>query len=156
MATKRRGARRSPEKEARWRKVIAQWRGSGQTLKEFVTERDLKYWTVRWWATELKKRDAERNKGAVIPEVAPWAMEVAGSAFVPVRVVGSSPRELPRPARSGRDRSFACGNVPGEGAAVSQPSLIEIVPFGQVRIRVPPDFDPRTLRALLDVLEAPC
>jgi len=148
-----RRTRRSPETEAKWREVIRNWRASGQTLPVFAEERGLSHWTVRWWCTELKKRDSEgTHDGVKAPLSVP---SPAGLSVVPVRVVkvrpmpGGGTRVL-RAARSPVYRSDPeTATGPGGG-------VIEIVPFGQVRIRVREDFDARTLRAVLDVLEAPC
>jgi hypothetical protein len=153
-----RGARRSPAKEAAWREVIREWRASGKTLPTFADERGLSRWTVRSWCTELKKRDAERAPEHRASAGAPANLEVPSAAvvsLVPVRVVKV------RPEPDGGIGHSRAARLPGsrceqENAGGAGGGVIEIVPFGQVRIRVSVDFDPRTLRAVLDVLEAPC
>lgn len=158
MAGRRTGARRSAAKEATWRKLLAEWRSSGKTLGEFAAERGVKYWTARGWATELKKRDAERAKEPVVPEGPQETIVAPGPVFAPVRVVASRPRELVRRDRLTAEPSSLAGQVRGEriDATVLAAGTFELFPYGPVRIRVPPGFDPRALRALLDVLEAPC
>lgn len=158
MADRRSGARRSAEKEAMWRKLLAEWRSSGKTLGQFAAERGVKYWTARGWATELKKRDAERAREPVVPEVPQEAIAAPEPVFAPVRVVASRPRELVRPGLAATERTALGDQARGEGtdATVLPSGTFELFPYGPVRIRVPPDFDPRALRALLDVLQAPC
>jgi hypothetical protein len=158
MAAKRAKARGSAEKEASWRKVIAEWRSSGQTLKQFAAEKGVKYWTARWWGTQLKKRDAERAQRPMVPDGPQRTGEAPDPAFVPVRIVRSKQRELARRDRPGHERVSLLGGATSQEveSTVLRAGTFEILPFGPVRIRVPPDFDPRALRALLDVLEAPC
>lgn len=158
MADRRSGARRSAEKEAAWRKLLAEWRRSGKTLGQFAAERGVKYWTARGWATELKKRDAERAKEPVVPEGPQEALAAPEPVFAPVRLVASRPRALVRRGLAAAERSATGGKARGEGsnATVLPSGTLELFPYGPVRIRIPPDFDPRALRALLDVLEAAC
>jgi hypothetical protein len=158
MVSKHRGARRSAAKEAEWRRVIKEWRESGETLPDFAAERGLSRWTVRWWCTELKKRDAERSRAGKSAEGAPGAALDAGGRLVPVRVIDGRMARENRQARP--RRASGHGSKPasdwGWARRPEGDGVIEIVPFGEVRIRVPPGFDPRTLGEILRVLERPC
>lgn len=149
----RRRTRRSPAKEAKWREVIREWRASGETLPDFVATRGLSRWTVRWWCAELKRRDAEERPGR--SEAFSEGPESTEEGLVPVRVVKVKARPG---AGGGLDRRARVAGAEAEKEIRTgrEASAIEVVPFGQIRIRVPVDFDPRTLRAVLDVLKAPC
>jgi hypothetical protein len=130
MAT-RGGRKRDRAKERLWRRTIRRQQGSGLPIREFCRREGLKDCTFRWWRKELARR--ERRAGSpprIDPAVAP---AVATPVFLPVRVVES-----------------------GTGAA-RPPAPIEIVLPEGPTVRVPEGFDPRTLRAVLTVLEGgPC
>lgn len=158
MASKQRGARRSAAKEAEWRKVIKEWRESGQTLPVFAGERGLSGWTVRWWCSELKKRDAEKVREVRAEERVQATTAEAKSRLVPVRVVDGRMRmrsDQTRPRQVAGSGSAPDGDW-GAGQRPEGDGVIEIVPFGEVRVRVPPGFDPETLGAILKVLERTC
>jgi hypothetical protein len=47
------------ETEAKWAERVREWRGSGKGAQEFAVGRSYKASTLRWWATELRRRAAE-------------------------------------------------------------------------------------------------
>jgi hypothetical protein len=46
--------------EAKWSEEVRQWRESEQELARFVVGKPYKAATLRWWATELRRRERER------------------------------------------------------------------------------------------------
>jgi hypothetical protein len=158
MTTKGRGPRRSPEKEAAWRKVVREWRQSGETALKFAEGRGLSAWTLRWWSSELKKRDAEKKGGGSAAGELRKAGRLSMPAVVPVRIAGATPRQGRRGTPTWSGRPLGAGTVCAERRAAAElvGNVIEIVPFGQVRIRLAADVDAGALRVLLDVLEARC
>lgn len=44
------------ETEATWSQRIREWKASGRPLQEFVQGQPYKAATLRWWATELRRR----------------------------------------------------------------------------------------------------
>jgi hypothetical protein len=51
--------------EAKWAERVQQWKASGRRPEEFAEGQPYKASTLRWWATELRRRsagDAERAK----------------------------------------------------------------------------------------------
>lgn len=158
MTAERRGARRSPEKEAGWRKVIRDWRESGETLREFAKGRGISPWTIRWWCSELRKRDVERKTSATVAEVPSATTRAARSPVVPVRIVKTKSPQWGRGTALRPTPLLGPETVGAEGpvGTGTAGNVIEIVPFGQVRIRLPADINPGVLRTLLDLLEARC
>jgi hypothetical protein len=69
--------RRDPHKEQRWRHLVDQWRGSGQSVRAFCQERDLSEQSLYWWRRELAARDQP---------AAPPAEAAPSPRFVPVHV----------------------------------------------------------------------
>ncbi len=130
---KRGGKRRDPARETHWRKTIRDQERSGMSVHAFCAREGLKDGNFLRWRRELNRRD--REAGPVVPNPATeGAIEPRGSSvFLPVRVVDAD-RVLSRPD-----------------------PLIEIVLDGGPTVRVPTGFDPRTLGAVLAVLEGrPC
>jgi hypothetical protein len=65
----RQGASREPY----WRLVVARWKRSGRTVREFCQAEDLNQGTFYWWRRELNRRDQPKP------------------AFLPVRVLVDKP-----------------------------------------------------------------
>ena len=121
-----RGGERDRVKERFWRRVVRQWRQSGQTVRDFCDAHGLAEPSFYAWRRTLAQRDRQERR-----ETRPAASRPAdrnGQAelptFVPVHVT---------PATA----------VP-----------LELV-LGQRVVRVPAGFDAATLRQLLAVLEGP-
>ena len=154
-AAGRGGQRRSVEREKAMRSLVAKWRESGQTKKAFAEEHAISYSGFRWWFSELKRRDEGRErKKASSGTQRPTALG-EGLGLVPVQILGPRRAEhvLAKGGRPGKAREHGrCSGL--EELHGSGP--YELVLYDQVRIRVPPDFDPEVLRSLLDTLEARC
>lgn len=45
--------------ETKWAGRIQEWQASGKRAEEFVADRPFKASTLRWWATELRRRSGE-------------------------------------------------------------------------------------------------
>lgn len=121
------GKRRDPARERSWRRKIREQKRSGLSVRDFCRRAGLKDWTFRWWRQELIRRDRE-------PASTPHDVSAgAAPAFLPVRVVDLE-AVAPRPV----------------------PAIEIVLPAG-LTVRVPHGFDPRTLGAVLAVLEGrPC
>jgi hypothetical protein len=76
---------RDPRREAAWREALAEFRTSGQSVREFCGQRRLAESAFYYWQRELLRRDAE--------PAAP-----ASPAFVPVTVVASATVEVRCPS----------------------------------------------------------
>jgi hypothetical protein len=61
--------------EAKWSEEVRQWRESEQELARFVVGKPYKAATLRWWATELRRREREgvlggrRKEGTAAPTI---------------------------------------------------------------------------------------
>jgi hypothetical protein len=121
------GKRRDPSRERFWRRTVRQQVQSGLSVRDFCRREGLKDWTFRWWRQELARRD---GPSASAPQVEPGSKPTgAASAFLPVQVIDL------------------------ESVAPRSPAPIEIVLPSGPTVRVPVGFDPRTLGAILSVLE---
>ena len=112
---------------ARWRQLIAEQVGSGQTQEEFCRARGLDLRLFRSWKYEKLRRSmavARREEATGLP------------AFVPVHVVSAPSPAPPRPEEGS----------PGAG--------VEIVVAEGRRIRVAAGFDATTLARAVLTLEA--
>jgi lambda repressor-like predicted transcriptional regulator len=75
-----------------WREIIARYRQSGLTLKEFCVQEGLSFRTFEEW--ERRQRRAERSKGQFVELKArnvapsPWVVEVECPNGVRLRVRG--------------------------------------------------------------------
>lgn len=61
--------------ETKWSEEVRQWRESEQELARFVVGKPYKAATLRWWATELRRREREgvlggrRKEGTAAPAI---------------------------------------------------------------------------------------
>lgn len=119
-----RGGERDGGKERFWRRVVRQWRGSGQTVRDFCRGRSLSEPSFYAWRRTIVARDHEARRPAAPGGLtSPDAANRGTPLFVPVRV-----------------------------AAPATASLELLLGPNRV-VRVPAGFDPATLRQLLAVLE---
>ena len=121
------GKRRDPAREQFWRRTVRRQQRSGLTIRDFCRREGLKDWTFRWWRQELERRDQKADSNQrVDPAGTPT---VATPAFLPVQIVDL------------------------ESVAPRPPALIEVMLPSGPTVRVPDGFDPRTLQAVLALLE---
>ena len=69
---------RKRRSEEQWREIVARWRASGESAREFAAREGLVAGTLSWWGNRLKA-DAPRR-----------AREAESQAFAPLRVTSSS------------------------------------------------------------------
>ena len=130
---KRGGKRRDPAREKLWRRTIRDQERSGLSVHAFCAREGLKDGNFLRWRRELNRREREKSTAVPDPATERATGPRGSSVFLPVRVVDAD-RVPSRPAPP-----------------------IEIVLDGGPTVRVPPGFDPRTLGAVLAVLEGrPC
>jgi len=84
------GTRRAQagQREAHWRKALAQWAESGLTQTAFCREQGLSLSAFHWWKGELARRDARRGPRQKAKAHARGSRGRT-MGFLPVRVVGS-------------------------------------------------------------------
>jgi hypothetical protein len=117
------------QRETHWRRLVQRWKTSGLTKTAFCEREGISNASLHWWLGELERRNG-RRPGFRAPQKPP-AKKAPQPEFVPVQVVPSL-----------------------------QPAVkaVELLVAGYV-VRVVPEFDPQTLRRLLDLLEGegePC
>jgi transposase-like protein len=130
-----RGGRRDRGKEWFWRRVLRQWRRSGQSVRAFCDEHGLSQPSFYAWRRCIAERDQEARRmphPQAHTEAAADGRVAAQAIFVPLRV------------------------VPNTSAPVA--AALEVVLVQGRVLRVAPGFDAATLRQLLAVLEEgpPC
>jgi len=128
VAPTRSRAEHAREREARWRKLLAQWGKSGLTQAAFCREHGLSANTFLWWKRELACRDAARTDGRTTRSHGP-ACGNSTVGFAAVRVVGA----------------LGDGPVPHGG--------LEVVLAGGRRVRVGSGVDRELLAMVVSVLE---
>src|SRR6266545_2674523 len=62
------------ENEIKWSERVREWKESGKTLHEFVATQPYKATTLRWWATELRRRNGTLAERARKKNTAPIPM----------------------------------------------------------------------------------
>ena len=130
---KRGGKRRDPAREKLWRRTIRDQERSGLSVHAFCAREGLKDGNFLWWRRELDRRD--REKSTAVPD--------------PATEGATEPRARPSSSRSAS--SMPTPPRPG------QPHRSRSCWMDGPTVRVPPGFDPRTLGAVLAVLEGrPC
>jgi hypothetical protein len=114
-------------KEKHWRRLLARWRRSGQTGRDFCAEHQVSEPSFYFWKREIARRDQERAPRTKSSPAAPQSSTTAAPAFLPVTMAT---------------------------AASSAFALEVVLARGRV-LRVRAGFDADALRQLLAVLEAP-
>src|SRR5712692_596430 len=112
-------------KERYWRRLVAHWRRSGQTIRAFCLREQISEPSFYAWRRTLAEREQEAAKNGARRSRRP-AVGATRPSFVPVRVVADSAWR-------------------GEG--------IDVVLGNGRMLRVGSGFDAATLRQLLAVLE---
>ena len=118
-----------PDRARDWWERIQAWRASGLSQAEFCEQEGLRSQTMSRWKTRLCDFQVTPAVGSQDLN----GQSGKGIEFIPVQVVGQEP--------------------PRRDAGSSDASWLEIVLPNERKIRVPPDFDPDSLRRLLDTLE---
>ena len=94
---------RDPVREQFWRQTIAAWHASGQTIRDFCQQRQLKKTAFDYWRGELQRRDSALSPLASTTATSARAKPVSkrktpnSPTFVPVTIV-DSPGPKPVPA----------------------------------------------------------
>jgi hypothetical protein len=139
----RRQRRRDPAKERRWRRLLQQWRGSRQSVREFCYSQELTEASFYAWRRKLAQRDREAFASPVATKsengvADPNALAAARRpTFLPVHVVPEI-------------QTMAMGGL-------SRTDCIEVQLLSGVRLHVPAGCDRRALAEVLAALEArPC
>lgn len=92
---------RSAAREQFWREMLADWKGSGLSIRAFCRRHHLAEPTFYYWRQELARRD-RRLTARTEP-----ATSTTPPAFVPVRVIAHEPIEVV--VRSGQVVRVAAG-----------------------------------------------
>jgi hypothetical protein len=74
--------------EARYRRMVAEWTQGNETAAAVAERHGIAAGTLRWWGSELKRRDRERAEVA----------GESGAELLPVRVTAPWPSPAPRSA----------------------------------------------------------
>src|SRR5437870_2418804 len=93
------GPGRDPAKERFWRRIMARWERSRQTIRAFCGDEELSEASFHAWRRELRRRDDERADGITQPAAKarrsaaasrrPAASTVERSSFVPLQLIES-------------------------------------------------------------------
>jgi len=112
-----------------WSGLVARWKRSGLSSKEFAAKAKVKEQSLRWWRWALGKK-AQQG------EIEPIAPVEHSPAFLPVRIVqrGASETTVPPPASR---------------------EPVEIVVDARFVVRALPGFDETTMRRVLEILRDP-
>jgi hypothetical protein len=130
---------RTPEQ---WSAIIAAWRESKQTARDFCSERGVNHKSFQWWRWSIQKREAKPRVRSGQRRVNVTARGSDTVASVP----GSSAPafiELARPEVCTVQRT-------------AHPSGVEIIVVGvrgERRVKISSDFDEATLRRVVSLLE---
>jgi transposase len=111
------------ETEAKWAERIRRWRASGKTAKAFAAGQGFEGSTLRYWASELKKRRAVKSTKPVAVPPAP-----------------------PKPVAAPRVRLLRVHPV---RRSITEPMVISV---GDARIEVRRGFDRALLREVVSAL----
>ena len=114
----------SEQREAHWRKVLAEWGKGGLTQAAFCRERGLSVATFRWWKRDLALRDAERA-GEGRPKDHRDASRSGAAGFLPLRVVGAG--EAQRDGHDGLEVVLVSGRRVRVGSGVNTELLTKVV-----------------------------
>ena len=95
---------RDPQREQSWRGVMAEFRTSGQSVREFCAQRRLPESGFHYWRRELQRRDAE---SALSPAPAFVPVTVRPAATIEVRCPSGHVVTLPNAEIETLRRLFA-------------------------------------------------
>ena len=138
----RRGRCVDVAKRKHWQELIRQWRQSGQSVREFCRNAEIKEWTFYWWRQRLAR-------SCYGPTTHGHALSDAGSAKRATATVG---RKAPDQATA---RFLPVQVIPEHACEVG--SGVEIHWSNGRSVRLHRGFDRQTLVEVLAVLETrPC
>jgi len=115
--------KRDASKERYWRKLIRRQGKTDETVAGFCAREGVPVHQFYWWQRTLRTRERQSTSQRRVDDASTSPSELAGASFVPVR--------LP---------------------FVPQ-APIELVHPGGCVVRVPPGFDPQSLRLILATLD---
>jgi hypothetical protein len=132
-----------PSKERYWRRLLREWRRSGQSVRAFCRARAVSEPSFYFWRQTLAQRDRQRQTTAPPPprgsQVTAADRPLPPALFAPVRLIDAAPL-----APTGR-------------GADTGPPLLEVLCRGGRIVRVAAGFEPAVVRALVIALEElPC
>ncbi|OGQ80198.1 MAG: hypothetical protein A2289_13345 [Deltaproteobacteria bacterium RIFOXYA12_FULL_58_15] len=120
---------------ADWTKRVERWKDSGLTAKEFAAEMGFKASTLTYWSSKLRRAAGSNgNAQSRVNFAKRWAESPARGSSAPP---ASAPKLVELPVAQ----------------VVSLAPMLELVLQGDVRVRVPADFDEQTLVRLMRVVE---
>ena len=91
-------SKRDPERERRWRELVAQWKQSGQAARAFCRDRKLNVQTLYGWHRELRRRDGtskssgkstRRQRFVQVQVTGTWWLELSLGGDLVLRVPSS-------------------------------------------------------------------
>lgn len=115
------------------RSLLKEWERSGSTLTEFARARGVRASTLSWWRYVFRhagRRATDSDERTGRPRSRRPSPHSALPSFVEVKRAGAE---------------IDCA-----------PLVLEVVVRGGQMIRVPREFDPVALRAIVSALESPC
>lgn len=59
--------RRAVRNREQWRALVAEWKASGQTAKDFARERDMASTSLFYWSSVLRREEAVRGPARLLP-----------------------------------------------------------------------------------------
>jgi transposase-like protein len=137
------------EKQRHWEAILAGWKESGRSVRDFCQAEGLRESAFYFWRRELARRSQTPNADhPPVPEALPSLPAPQFDAAPP----GATPRSRPR-----RDSaSFLPVRIVQDVAAEATGGIEIVLACGR-RVCVAAGFDRQTLRNVLAVLEArPC
>lgn len=135
----RRGPASPTTTETEYRKLLEEHRACGGTLGAFANRVGIPLHRVRWWKSELGRRDRQRASGG--RTALAGTRPAKAVAFMPVRVVPD----------------LECAEYPDVRPAPQAAVAYEVLLRGGRLVRVQGCFEPASLTALVAALEAvPC
>jgi transposase-like protein len=139
-------ARRVPDKskERCWRRLLQQWRHSGQSIRAFCRDQAVAEPSFYAWRRTLAERDQQpptaapqRPRGR--PQASPTKQRQPTTLFAPVRLIDAAPV------------------APIDRGVAADAPFLEVLCRGGRIVRVAAGVDPAAVRALVAALEElPC
>ena len=77
---------------AEWKRLLGEWRASGESIEEFALKAGVRAKTLAWWSSELSRRarrpagDAPRSTVSFLPVEVRRSAETTGGTVVVARI----------------------------------------------------------------------